>query len=210
MTQFRELPVFRYVEEVASPNPTPGGGSVAALCGALGAALSAMVAGITLKREKFKDAWNSMEKVKGEAEELSEIFLRLAEDDSKAYLRVLAAYGLPKGTEAEKAARQANLQEAFKKAAEVPLQTLRVVERLMRGVEKTIKEGNPNALNDAGAAAYIARAAGIIALQNIRTNLFNIRDASFVREYEEETRELMENIDGLFSRADAMVRERLP
>lgn len=210
MTQFRELPVFRYVEEVASPNPTPGGGSVAALCGALGAALSAMVAGITLKREKFKDAWNSMEKIRGEAEELSEIFLRLAEDDSKAYLRVLAAYGLPKGTEAEKAARQANLQEAFKKAAEVPLQTLRVVERLMRGVEKTIKEGNPNALNDAGAAAYIARAAGIIALQNIRTNLFNIRDASFVREYEEETRELMENIDGLFSRADAMVRERLP
>ncbi len=210
MTQFRELPVFRYVEEVASPNPTPGGGSVAALCGALGAALSAMVAGITLKREKFKDAWNSMEKIRGEAEELSEIFLRLAEDDSKAYLRVLAAYGLPKGTEAEKAARQANLQEAFKKAAEVPLQTLRVVERLMRGVEKTIKEGNPNALNDAGAAAYIARAAGIIALQNIQTNLFNIRDASFVREYEEGTRELMENIDGLFFRADAMVRERLP
>jgi formiminotetrahydrofolate cyclodeaminase len=204
-----QLSVRDLVQELSSGNPTPGGGSVAALCGALGAALSTMVSRLTLGREKFKDAWESMEEVRQGADKLSERFLNLVQEDSDVYQQVMAALRLPKETEDHKSSQRAALQKALKRAAMVPLRTLRASEQLIYIAKEAVERGNPNALTDAGTAAYLARTAATVASYNVRINLSGIKDEAFVAKCKKEVEETLERMKTLFADANGYMNAHL-
>lgn len=208
--KFDSLTVREFLSELGNGTPVPGGGSVAALCGALAAALSTMVARLTLGREKYRDAWDEMGKAEIEGEELKERLLALTQEDSDAYLRVIEAFRLPRGTDVEKAARAEAIQEAGKNAARVPLETLRVSETVLALARTVLEKGNPGAITDAGAAAHLARAAAQVAAANVRINLPSIRDEAFVRQIREEAREALERVETCFGEASRYLESSLP
>ena len=197
-----QLSVRDFVTELGSGNATPGGGSVAAFCGALGAALSGMVSKLTVGRERFKQTWQSMEEVKQKAEELTGRFLELVQDDTDAYQKVMAAFGLSKETEEEKASRQAAIEEAMKQAATVPLETLRAAEKLGGIAREAIQRGNPNAITDAVAAIQLANTTAVVASYNVQINLSRIKDQAFVASCEKEVDEVLKRLDTLFADVD--------
>ena len=197
-----QLSVRDFVKELGSDNPTPGGGSVAALCGALGAALSAMVANLTVEREKYEQTWKSMEEVKKTADELVARFLDLVQEDTDAYQKVMAAFQLPKETEEQKASRQTAIEEAMKRAATVPLETLKASETLVGIAREAVQGGNPNAITDAGAAVQLANATAVVASYNVRINLSRIKDEAFVAACEKEVDEILKRLETLFADVD--------
>ena len=159
-----ELTARELIGEVAGALSTPGGGSAAAVAGALGAALCAMTARLTLGREKYRDAWPVMQKVREEADALADRLLELADRDAEVYRGVMAAWKLPKANEAEKAARRQAVQAATKEAARVPLQTLRALSGAAGLAREAVSRGNPNCLTDAGTGAQLIRAAACAAV----------------------------------------------
>jgi formiminotetrahydrofolate cyclodeaminase len=197
-----QLSVREFISELSSGNPTPGGGSVAALCGALGAALSAMVANLTVDREKYGQTQKSMEEVKKTAETLSARFLELMQYDSDIYQKVMAAFGLPKETDDQKALRQAAIEEAMKKAAAVPLDTLRASEKLIRIAKDAVRGGNPNAITDAAAAVQLANTTAVVASYNVQINISRIKDQAFVAKCEKEVTEILNRQEALISEVD--------
>lgn len=205
-----QLTVRNFIQELGSGSATPGGGSAAALCGAMGAALSAMVARFTAGREKFRNAWERMEGIKQGSDELAERFLALIQEDTDAYQEVLKALRLPKEVEEEKAFRQEALQKAMKKASSVPLETLRVSERLIQMAKGAVEQGNPTTVTDAAAAVHLAYAAATVAAYNVRTNLSSLKDDVFVDGCKREAEEILERIEALLAEADGYVNIQLP
>jgi methenyltetrahydrofolate cyclohydrolase len=205
-----ELSVRDFIAALGAGTPTPGGGSVAALCGALGSALAAMVAGLTLGKERYRHGWATMEDVRQAADELGRRFLDLVQEDADAYQWVLASLRLPKATDAEKASRQTALQGALKRAASVPLVTLRASERLAHLAKASVEKGNPSALTDAGAALHLARAAAAIAAANVKVNAADIVDDRFVNECMREVEERMRQVETLVEAGNGHVASLLP
>jgi formiminotetrahydrofolate cyclodeaminase len=197
-----QLSVREFITELSSGNPTPGGGSVAALCGALGAALSAMVANLTVDREKYEQTRNSMEEVKKTALNLSARFLELMQYDSDIYQKVMAAFELPRETDDQQASRQAAIEEAMKKAAAVPLDTLRASEKLIRAARDVVRGGNPNAITDAAAAVQLANTTAVVASYNVQINISRIKDQAFVAKCEKEVTEILKRQEALISDVD--------
>lgn len=204
-----ELSIRAFIDELSSAKATPGGGSVAALCGALGAALSAMVAGLTGGKEKFKERWTSIEEIKSSTDLLKTHFLTLIQKDSDAYQEVVAALRLPRETEQQRISRREDIQESLKKAAKVPLETLRASEDLMEIAQKAVEHGDPNAITDAGAAVHLAYIAGQIAAYNVRINLSQIEDEGFRQECSREVEERLARLRALFAETEGYVSAQL-
>ena len=205
-----ELSVRDFIAELGAGTPTPGGGSVAALCGALGSALTAMVARLTLGKERYRDGWATMEEVGEAADELGRRFLDLVQDDRDAYQGVLTSLRLPKGSEAERVSRQSALQVAFKRAASVPLETLRASERLAHLAKTSVEKGSPSALTDADAALHLARAAAGIAAANVKVNVADIVDDRLVNECMREVEERVGKVEALVEAGNGYVNSLLP
>jgi formiminotetrahydrofolate cyclodeaminase len=197
-----QLSVQEFIAELSSGNPTPGGGSVAALCGALAAALSTMVANLTVDREKYEQTRKSMEEVRMTAATLSTRFLALMEEDSDTYQKVMAAFELPSETDGQITSRQAAIEEAMKKAAAVPLDTLRASEELIRVARDAVRGGNPNAITDAAAAVQLANTTAVVASYNVQINISRINDQAFVAKCEKELTEILQRQDTLLSDVD--------
>jgi formiminotetrahydrofolate cyclodeaminase len=205
-----QLSLRTFLKELGSGSATPGGGSVAALCGAMGAALSAMVARLTVGRQAFRNAWEGMRRVQEEADGLAERFLVLAQQDTDAYREVIAALKLPRESEGEKSYREEARQKAMKRAASVPLDTLRLCERLIGIAQEAVEHGTPVTLTDAGAAVHLAHAAARVAAYNVRINLATLKDNAFVEGYKREVEEILGRMEPLLSAADGYVRAQLP
>ncbi|HVO84070.1 MAG TPA: cyclodeaminase/cyclohydrolase family protein [Syntrophobacteria bacterium] len=208
--KFADLSVRDFIAALGAGTPTPGGGSAAALCGALGSALAAMVAGLTLGKERYRDGWATMEEVRRAADELGRRFLDLVQEDADAYQGVLASLRLPKATDEEKASRQTALQDALKRAASVPLESLRASERLAHLAKTAVEKGNPSALTDAGAALHLARAAAAIAAANVKVNLADIVDDQFVAECMRELEERVRQAEALVETGNGFVNSLPP
>ena len=172
------LTVKAFLDELASGSPAPGGGSTAALAGALGTALCAMVARLTLGREKLRDSWPAMEEAAVEADHLRTRFLCLVDEDADAYLAVAAARKLPKATEEERGARSRALDCAVLRSARVPLETLLLAGRAIGLAAGVLERGNPSCVTDAGSAVQAARLAAEAAAYNVRINLPDVADAA--------------------------------
>ncbi|GBC59859.1 methenyltetrahydrofolate cyclohydrolase [Desulfonema ishimotonii] len=199
------LSLTEFANTIAGETPTPGGGSVAAYAGALAASLTVMVARLTLGREKYRDAWERMEAVIREAEPLSERLLGLLNEDAEAYNQVIAAFGLPNETETEKTARRAAVQNAFRNATRVPLETLKIVTELAAFTASVVEQGNANCITDAGTAVYLIRTAAHAAADNVRINLGSVSDRAFADRCAGEMASFLDQADAVVRRLEERI-----
>jgi formiminotetrahydrofolate cyclodeaminase len=201
--------VREFLEAVAAPTPTPGGGSVAALCGALSAALSRMVAGLAAGKQGYEDAQEDLRALQMRARDLQNRLLALVERDAAAYDGVVAAMKRPKGTDAEKAARVLAMQEAYVKASEVPLETMEACLEALELALLAAQKGNRSAVTDAGAAALLAEAGLRAASLNVRINLTALKDGATRARIESRLADLLERADKVGRDALAFVEGRM-
>lgn len=173
------LPV--YLDDAASGKPAPGGGSVSACVGALGAALTSMVCNLTIGKEQYAAVEGRMREVLAASAAARARLQRLLQDDTSAYGGVLAAYRLPKDTDEQRAARHQAVQDGLVVAADVPLEICRVAVEVCRLAKVAADLGNANAVTDAGIGALLGEAAAVGAALNVRINLGSIDDADYVR-----------------------------
>jgi formiminotetrahydrofolate cyclodeaminase len=177
----KNLTINEFAKIVASDSPVPGGGSIAALCGALSAALSEMVANLTVTKKKYADSKEEMNAIINKASQLRDRLLNYIEEDSLAYKKVMEAYKLPKETEEEKCLRLERIQEGLKVAASVPLEVAETSFEIFPLVEVVVLRGNSSSVTDALVGAMMARTGVLSAILNIRINLDSIKDEDFVK-----------------------------
>jgi len=167
-----------FLDEVAAPTPTPGGGSAAAYTAAVGAGLVAMVAGLTIGKKKYADVEAEMQAIRVHAENLRKELTLAVEDDAGAFEAVMGAFRLPKETEEEKAVRIASIQRATMNAAHVPLHVAEDALKVMELALRCVESGNVNAISDAASAATLAKAGLTSAGFNVRINVAGLPDPS--------------------------------
>ncbi len=177
-----DKPVAGFLDEVASNSAAPGGGSVAAFAGALGAGLTAMVCRLTIGKKKYADVEGEMQDVLGKVEEMRLQFTELIEKDAEAFNAVMRAFSMPKETEEQKEARSSAIQEATKSAALVPLEIMELCERALPLASIAATKGNVNSISDAGVAASMFYASCESAALNVRINLSTVQDDEFVHD----------------------------
>lgn len=163
-------------EETASESPAPGGGSISAYMGALGAALGTMVANLTAHKAAYDDRWEEFSDMAEKGQALMERLLHLVDEDTAAFNRIMGVFGMPKSTDAEKAARAAALEAATLYATEVPLHTMEAAFEVFEVVRAMAEYGNPNSVTDAGVGALAARAAVRGAFLNVKINASGLKD----------------------------------
>jgi formiminotetrahydrofolate cyclodeaminase len=176
-------PVSDLLDAFASPDPTPGGGSAAALAGALGASLLAMVAGMAKTKTGSPEARDALDAARGRLMAARATLIGLVDRDSAAYDLVVAAYGRPKGTDAEKAARRDAIQRAMRVATEVPLETATVCSHALSEAAVVEGLGNPTAASDVGTGIALLGAGLRGALLNVDANIGSLTDPAVVAEF---------------------------
>ena len=177
-----EQRVIDFVAATASKEPTPGGGAIAALTAATGAALAEMVANLTFGKKGYEAVQPEMEELQAKAEAIRKRMLELSQADADVFNIFMNALGLPKNTDEEKAARTAAIQQAYKDAAMVPFEIGELANQIFDLAELASRKGNQNLITDGIIAAINARAAVKSAFLNVRINLSGIKDESFVEE----------------------------
>lgn len=173
------MPVAQLLDALASPHPTPGGGTAAAIAGAMGTSLLVMVSGLAKSRNNTDDERAALAMARDALAPLASQLSRLADADTHAFDQVMAAYRLPKGSDPEKAARTQAIQVALTGATVVPLDTLRVCARAITLAHTVAQHGNRSAASDAGVAVALLRAAAAGAYANVRANLDGLKDDAF-------------------------------
>lgn len=179
MDNLMKLSCEEFLEKLASKEPVPGGGGAAALGGAIGAALASMVANLTLGKEKFLAVESEMLRLAAASEYLRQELLQLAQEDASVFEAFMNCYKMPKATDAEKALRQAKIQEAAKMAAEIPLKIGEKSLAVLLLAAEAAELGNPAVITDAAVAALMARAAVRSAVYNVKINLNLINDRDY-------------------------------
>lgn len=172
----RSRPIQEFLDLLASDSPTPGGGAVAALAAASGAALVAMVANLTIDKKGYEAAWGRMREILGTVDGARAELLDLADRDAAAFDAVMSAFRMPKGTDAEKAARAEAIQTAFAGAAAVPMRIAERSAALIDLAREAIELGNENAASDGVSAAHMLFAAVECAAANVEINAASLRD----------------------------------
>ena len=192
MNTFSDMTVSQLLAALASPNPTPGGGTAAAIAGAMGTSLLAMVAGLAKSKNNTDDEKTALAGAKAAVEPLSARFTQLADADAASFDAVMAAYRLPKASDDEKAARTRAIQQALRGATIVPMDTLRVAVQAIDHGRAVAEHGNRSAGSDTGVAIGLLKAAADGAAANVRMNLASLKDEEFRAATEAETSRLSE------------------
>jgi formiminotetrahydrofolate cyclodeaminase len=187
-----DKPVTNFLDELASNAPAPGGGSVASLSGALGAALISMVCNLTLGKKGYDEVQDDMQELVAKSESLRQELTDLLEEDVKAYTAYSIAAKMPRATDEEKAIRLEAMQSALKGATEVPLRIAGAAVRVMDLCMPAAQKGNKWAVSDAGVAVLMAEAALRSAALNVLINLGTVKDQAFVESKRAELDNLLE------------------
>ncbi len=198
-----------FVDEVSRDSPAPGGGSVAALCGAVGAALASMVANLTVNKEGFEDVWSELNSLAERTQAISLTLQRSVDTDTEAFNQVMEAMRLPKATKEEKSARKAAIQAGYQAASRVPLQTAKLCYEAIQIAAVVAKKGNPPSVSDAGVAALVGCAGVEGAVYNVRINLPSITDQAFCDEMNRELGSLVADARQLRDEVDVYVLEKI-
>jgi methenyltetrahydrofolate cyclohydrolase len=179
MTAFSDFTVAQLLDALSSPNPTPGGGTAAAIAGAMGTSLLIMVTGLAKSRSGTEEEKTALAHARAALVPMTSQLTELADADTRAFDRVMAAYRLPKNSDDEKAARTRAIQDALKDATTVPLQTLRACADALAHAGSVARHGNRSAASDAGVAVALLKAAADGAHANVQINLDGIKDDDF-------------------------------
>jgi len=177
-----EQTLTEFVESTAAESPAPGGGSVAAAVGALGSALGTMVANLSAHKRGWDERWEEFSDWAEQGKALCAELLRLVDEDTAAFDGILASFRLPQSSEAERSDRYRAIQQATKRAIEVPLQVMEASVRSMKVLEAMAHEGNPASVSDAGVGALCARAAARGAYMNMQINSGDLEDKRAVED----------------------------
>ena len=186
-----DLSVKGFAEETSRESPAPGGGTIAAYMGALGASLGTMVANLSSHKAGWDDRWDTFSHYADKGQALEKELLHLVDEDTQAFNRIMAAFGMPKSSDEEKAARSAAIQSATLYAAQVPLQTMRTAIEVFPLCRAMAQEGNPNSITDAGVGALAARAAVLGAGMNVCINASSLKDKEQAQALIQEAKTLM-------------------
>ena len=205
----KDKTIDEFLSAVAAPTPTPGGGSVSALAGALSAALSRMVAGLAQGKTGYEAVGAELAEIENRGKRIQSRLEALIDEDARAYDLVIAAMRMPKASDSEKATRVAAMQSAYRKATEVPLETMERCVEALELAEAAIKKGNRGATTDAAVAILLAEAAIRGASLNCAINLASIKDESFRSGAEERVEKLLKRADEIGHEAMAVVTSRL-
>ena len=189
----KNMTVEQFAMQTASNEPVPGGGRISALAGALAAALTEMVAGLTIGKKKYAEVEEEMKKAVAPMHEICEHLLDDIKRDSESFDLYMQALTLPKETEEEKAARTKAMQDGLKAAVAVPLSVAKRAYEVMPYAEVMVTKGNKTAVTDALVATMMARTAVLGALFNVKINLESIKDEAFVEETAKEVAVIEKN-----------------
>lgn len=201
--------ISSFLNELASSSPAPGGGSVAALSGALAAALDSMVCQLTLGKKKYESVQEEISTLNQDVKKLKKQLITLIDEDTNAFNDVMAAFKMPKDTEEQKKKRSEMIQKGYKKAAEIPLETARTAKKVLHFTIDIAKKGNTNSITDAGVAALLGYAAVHAAALNVEINLSSIKDKSFVEKMSEELQLLRKEAENEKDKIEDIVAKQM-
>ena len=190
MKNMKDMTIAEFADMVASDSPVPGGGSMAAVSGVMGAALAEMVANLTVGKKKYVEVEEEMKEVASKASSLRTKLLNDIQRDSDSYDKVMAAYKMHKETDEEKAKRENAIQESLKSAALVPLDVAETAFEIISLTEAVVEKGNKNAVTDGLVACMMVRTAVLSALFNVKINLDSIMDEDFVKQMRSKVNEI--------------------
>lgn len=179
VTPLLDMTLPAFANETASESVAPGGGSISAYVGALGISLGTMVANLSSHKRGWDERWEEFSDWATKGQALKDQLLRMVDEDTNAFNKIIAAFQLPKGSDAEKAARQQAVQDATKYAVEVPLKVMRLSLESMTTIQAMAEEGNPTSITDAAVGALCARTAVHGAYLNVKVNLMDLKDQDY-------------------------------
>jgi glutamate formiminotransferase/formiminotetrahydrofolate cyclodeaminase len=171
-----------FADETASESPAPGGGSIAAYVGSLGISLATMVANLSSHKKGWDARWEEFSDWAEKGQKIKDELMRLVDADTAAFNKIMTAFGLPKGSDKEKAARKTAIQEATKFAIEIPFRVMELSHQSLEIIQAMAEIGNPNSVSDAGVGALCARSAVMGAFMNVRINAAGYEDKKYVDE----------------------------
>ncbi len=198
-----------FSNETASESPAPGGGSIAAYAGALGISLATMVANLSSHKRGWDERWEEFSEWAEKGQKLKDELLFLVDEDTNAFNKIIDAFGLPKGNDAEKAIRHQAIQEASKYAIEIPFKVMQKSLDSMEVIKVMAEIGNPNSVSDAGVGALCARTSVMGAFLNVKINAADVEDKSFVKRKLNEGAEIEANAIALESEILKIVNQKI-
>jgi formiminotetrahydrofolate cyclodeaminase len=204
-----DLSMRNFLNELAGKASTPGGGSAAAVIGAMGAALASMVVNFTIGRKGYEEVQAEMQVLLESSEDLRARLMGMIRADVEAFNAVMGAYGMPKETDDEKARRTAAIQSSLKAATDVPLECAGLCAEVIRLTAPVAEKGNRNVISDAGVAVLAAEAALRSAALNVYVNIGAIQDAEFAADRRRRIEELLAGTEKMTEEVYALVRSRL-
>ena len=175
--------IKNYLDELSTNSPTPGGGNVSAFCGALACSLGMMVCNLTIGKKKYAEVENEMKGISIKLEGFKSDFLKLADEDNKAFEQVMDAFRLPKETEEEKETRSDRIETATIQAATVPTRVIETCRTIIPLIRAIVSKGNKNSLSDAGVAAALLKASAEGAYQNVMINCSSLSNKTYAAEF---------------------------
>ena len=187
-----DLTVKGFADETARESPAPGGGSVSAYMGAMGAALGTMVANLSSHKPGWDDRWEEFSQWAEQGLAIEQELLRLVDEDTEAFNKIMAAFGMPKATDEDKRLRAEAIEKATLFAAQVPLQTMKTSMKVFALCKAMVEKGNPNSVSDAGVGALAARSAVLGAGMNVKINASSLKDKAAAQALVEEAQALIE------------------
>lgn len=209
MNAIKDTSIETFLSDLASKKSTPGGGSAAAVIGAHSAALTGMVCNLTLGKEKYADVEVDMTVLLNQAEALRLHFIDLIQADVDVFDRLIACYGMPKSTDAEKSSRSQAIQEALKEATIVPMDCVRAGAQAIELSVVAAEKGNISAVSDAGVAAMAGISAMKSAALNVYINLGSIKDQAFAQDCKTEMESILHASESLAAVTYALVKAKL-
>lgn len=186
-----DLTVKGFADETARESPAPGGGSVSAYMGAMGAALGTMVANLSSHKPGWDDRWEEFSQWAEQGLAIEQELLRLVDEDTEAFNKIMAAFGMPKATDEDKRLRAEAIEKATLFAAQVPLQTMKTSMKVFALCKAMVEKGNPNSVSDAGVGALAARSAVLGAGMNVKINASSLKDKAAAQALVEEAQALI-------------------
>lgn len=207
--QLMALSIQAFLDELASNAPVPGGGSVAAVTGAMAAGLISMVCNLTIGKKRYAEVEEEMQRLRTRAEELRAELQQLAEADADAFRRLSASYKLPRETEADVAIRRDAIQSTTTVATDVPLRIARSAAAVLSLCQAAAEKGNSAAVSDVGVAIHLAVAAVRSALYNVEINLHVLVDTYYVNQVRATVADLTAGLDDEAAALNALVAEKL-